>query len=293
MIRKLLSAAMLPNNVLRRLFVASTVLAISGCAALHTPAKRADAQAKAGHFQPVAALAGPVRAWLRQPLPVGTEAIVSNAELTVYIEGDGAEWRSKYRPPVDPTPDNPLTLRLALRDPDARVAYLGRPCQYLDRDALSQCPSRLWIRARFGEQALNMMSAAIDVLLQVASAQRVRLVGYSGGGAMAALLAARRSDVTCLVTVAAPLDTDAWTAAIKVSPLVESVNPLTQVARLAGIAQTHIAGAADQMVPVRTLRRFTTALPAPDVPVIDGFDHDCCWVLAWEKLRQRTCLATW
>lgn len=277
-------------HALRRWLGAGVVLVISGCAALQSPAERADTQAKAGHFQPVAALAGPVRAWLRASL--SADAPRSSPELTVYIEGDGAEWRGKYRPPSDPTPDNALTLRLALREPGTPVAYLGRPCQYLDHDTLSQCPPRLWIGARYGEQALDLMNAAIDVLLRVASAQRVRLVGYSGGGAMAALLAARRSDVTCLVTVAAPLDTDAWTTAIEVSPLAESVNPLSQVARIAGIAQTHIAGAADKMVPVRTLRRFTSALPAPDVSVIDGFDHDCCWVLNWEKLRQGTCLAT-
>ncbi len=278
-------------HALRRLLGVGVVLAISGCAALQSPAERADTQAQAGRFYPIAALAGPVRAWLRQPQTAGGEAPVSKSELTVYIEGDGAEWRSKYRPPSDPTPDNALTLRLALRDPDSQVAYLGRPCQYLDYDTLSQCPSRLWIGARYGEQAIDLMNAAIDVLLQVASAYRVRLVGYSGGGAMAALLAARRSDVTCLVTVAAPLDTDAWTTAIAVSPLAESMNPLSQVSRIAPIAQTHIAGAADEMVPVRTLRRFTSALPAPDLSVIDGFDHDCCWVLNWEKLRQGTCLA--
>lgn len=279
-------------HALRRWLGAGVVLAISGCAVLQSPAERADAQAKAGNFHSVAALAGPVRAWLRPFLPADGDASVSNPELTIYIEGDGAEWRGKYRPPSDPTPDNALSLRLALREPGAPVAYLGRPCQYLDHDTLSQCPPRLWMGARFGEQATDIMNAAIDVLLQVASARRVRLVGYSGGGAMAALLAARRSDVTCLVTVAAPLDTDAWTTAIAVSPLTESVNPLTQVSRIAPIAQTHIAGAADKMVPVRTLRRFTSALPAPDVSVIDGFDHDCCWVLNWEKLRQGTCLAT-
>ena len=281
-------------RALRRSLSTFVVLAISGCAALQSPAERADAQAKAGHFQPVAAVAGPVRAWLRQtrPLFAQTTPPVENATLTVYIEGDGAEWRGKFQPPADPTPDNPLTLRLALRDPDARVAYLGRPCQYLEHDALAQCPPHLWIRARFGAQAVDMMNAAIDVLARTASARRVRLVGYSGGGAMAALLAARRTDVACLVTVASPLDTDAWTAAIDVSPLAESLNPLELVPQLASIAQTHFSGAEDHVVPVRTLRRFTEAQPAARVEVIDAFDHDCCWVLAWEKLRQRTCLVT-
>ena len=272
--------------MLRQLLAACAVLTLGGCAAFYSPAQRVDVQAQAGQFQPVIAFAGtPVRGWFRRHAAAATAA-----PLTIYIEGDGAEWPSKFVPPRDPTPDNPLTLRLALRDPDARVAYLGRPCQYLDRDALEQCPAILWMHARYGEHAVTMMSAAIDLLLLNANAQRVRLVGYSGGGTMAALLAARRTDVSCLVTVASPLDTDAWTAAIAVSPLTASLNPLTYAPQLESLAQTHIAAGADTVVPSATLQRFIQALPQARVEVIDAFDHDCCWVHAWEKLRQRTCL---
>ncbi len=266
--------------------------ALSGCAALkspESPAERADAQAQARQFQPVAVLAGtPVRAWLRQPARAPVDA---DATLTVYIEGDGAEWRGKFEPPADPTPDNALSLRLALRDPATRVAYLGRPCQYLDADALAHCPSILWQRARYGEHAVTIMSAALDVLLLTANVRRLRLVGYSGGGAIAALLAAQRTDVSCLVTVAAPLDTETWAEAIEITPLADSLNPLALAPRLASLAQTHIAGAADDVVPARTLRRFAEALPDARVEVIEGYDHDCCWVHAWERLRLRTCLA--
>jgi hypothetical protein len=283
-----------PPGTLRRFTGLFAVLALSGCAAVNAPALRVDMQAKAGQFQPVAAFAElPVRGWLRQPAPAAAHptAAVSDAALTVYIEGDGAEWQGKYQPPADPTPENALTLRLALRDPDARVAYLGRPCQYLERDALGRCPPILWLNGRYGEHAVTMMSAAVDLLLLAARVQRVRLVGYSGGGVLAALLAARRADVTCLVTVASPLDTDAWTAAIDVSPLSASLNPLAQAPALKHIAQTHIAATDDPVVPVRTLSRFAEALPDARVEVIDAFDHDCCWVYAWERLRQRTCLA--
>ncbi|MCC6656833.1 MAG: alpha/beta hydrolase, partial [Rhodocyclaceae bacterium] len=52
--------------------------------------------------------------------------------LTIYIEGDGAPWPSPYHPPSDPTPRDPLALRLADRDTAPQLAYLGRPCQYQD-----------------------------------------------------------------------------------------------------------------------------------------------------------------
>ena len=275
---------------LQRLCAAIAALTLGGCAALYTPAQRVSTQARTGQLLPVASFEGtPVRAWLRQPRSV-TTADTAPTALTIYIEGDGAEWRGKYQPPVDPTPDNPLTLRLALRDPGASVAYLGRPCQYLDHEALAQCPSILWMQGRYGEPAVAMMSAAVDLLLLSTTAKQVRLVGYSGGGVMAALIAAQRADVSCLVTVASPLDTDAWTAEIDVSPLTASLNPLTLAPRLATLAQTHIAGADDTLVPTRALQRFTAALPEARQEVLPGFDHDCCWVLAWQQLRQRTCL---
>ena len=291
MLRALIIRLFAYRAALLRLCSTALTLLLTGCAVLQSPAERADLQARAGQFQPVTAMAGtPMRAWLRQVAPVA--ATEATAALTVYIEGDGAEWQSKYQSPADPTPGNPLTLRLALRDPDAQVAYLGRPCQYLDRDALAQCPSILWLSARYGEHAVTMMSAALDILLLSARVPRLRLVGYSGGGAMAALLAARRTDVDCVVTVASPLDTDAWVAAIDVTPLADSLNPLTHAPRLTAIAQTHIAGADDTVVPASTLRRFAETLPHVRMEVIDQFDHDCCWVNAWVRLRARTCLAT-
>lgn len=105
-------------------------------------------------------------------------------------------------------------------------------------------------------------------------------------------LARSRRALRRLLSTFVVLSTDAWTTAIEVSPLAESLNPLELVPQLASIAQTHFSGAEDQVVPVRTLRRFTEAQPAARVEVIDAFDHDCCWVHAWEQLRQRTCVAT-
>ena len=259
---------------------------LSGCAGLFlSPAERADAQARAGKFQPVSSVTGPIKAWLR----VAPDA-VADAPLTVYIEGDGAHWRGPYRPPADPTPDNALTLRLALRDPGARVAYVGRPCQYLNEEALAQCAPSLWIRARYGDTALSIVNAAIDDLKQATGAPRLQLVGFSGGGAIAMLIAARRADVACFVTLASPLDTAAWISALDLSPLTGSHNPLDYASRLRFAAQTHFAAADDEIVPPATLSEIKAALPYTHFEVMPAYDHDCCWVRAWEMLRARSCL---
>lgn len=60
--------------------------------------------------------------------------------LRVYIEGDGHAWQSRTRPSADPTPHNPVGLRLALADPSpAPLLYLARPCQYARGEVLRHC----------------------------------------------------------------------------------------------------------------------------------------------------------
>ncbi|MBI4190895.1 MAG: alpha/beta hydrolase [Betaproteobacteria bacterium] len=215
---------------------------------------------------------------------------VSTGRVTVYIESDGAPWRVPDEPPVDPTPLRPLVLRMAISDPSPAVAYLGRPCQYLGKEELLQCDPALWMGGRFRDEAVAAMSLAVDGLKRIYGAAEVNLVGYSGGGAMAALIAARRGDVSCLVTVAAPLDTRAWTDAIGVSPLSPSLNPADDADRLRRVPQTHFRGVRDKVVPAATTRRFLDRAPGATVIDKQGFDHRCCWDDEWKDLWRLSCL---
>lgn len=129
--------------------------------------------------------------------------------LTVYIEGDGFAWISGSQPSTDPTPCDPLALQLALAHPEGASVYLARPCQYTAAEA-SGCASRYWTEMRFAPEVIAATNQAIDQLKQKFSADQLVLVGYSGGGAVAALVAARRSDVVRLITVAGNLDQRAW-----------------------------------------------------------------------------------
>ena len=216
--------------------------------------------------------------------------------LTVFIESDGAAWPRPWLPPQDPTPGNPLALHLAVdhlarsAQPGEAVAYLGRPCQYLAPAQLADCPSAWWTRGRFGREQLALMAAQLDALKAAAPGATLRLVGYSGGGAVAVLLAAQRGDVACLVTLAAPLDTDAWTLAKNVSPLSESINPLSRAAALRGVPMTHFSGSDDKVVPPGVNQRFLTLAQTHEV-VKAGFDHDAQWRKAWPELVSQCCLA--
>ena len=242
--------------------------------------------AEAAGFVPVEVADGRLRAFAKRAV-----AEASARRVTVYIESDGAPWRFPDEPPVDPTPLTPMVLRMAIADPFSVVAYLGRPCQYLNAAELGKCDPELWMRGRFRDEAVAAMSSAVDRIKQSAGAADVNLVGYSGGGAMAALVAERRNDVSCLVTVAAPLDTRAWTDAIGVSSLNLSLNPADDADKLSHVRQTHFRGGRDKAVPATAARRFLDRAPHATVIDMENFDHRCCWEDAWKDLVRRSCLA--
>ena len=83
--------------------------------------------------------------------------------LRVYIEGDGHAWQSRTRPSADPTPHNPVGLRLALADPSpAPLLYLARPCQYARGEVLRHCATRYWTSARLSEEVISSLDAAVS-----------------------------------------------------------------------------------------------------------------------------------
>ena len=129
-----------------------------------------------------------------------------DGELTVYIEGDGLAWNAfGTAPSPDPTPRDPVALRLMAVDPAPNRLYLARPCQYLNTTALSRCSYLYWTSHRFAEEVVAAFAGVVDAQRRAVGASRVRLVGYSGGGALAALVAPRLSGAVELVTIAAPI----------------------------------------------------------------------------------------
>ncbi len=257
----------------------------AGCAVIQSPAERAAVIAAEARLLEVQLPASALKAYLRQPAAANTR------RLTIYLESDGAPWLAPDRPPADPTPIKPLVLRMAAADPSSPVAYLGRPCQYLDAVELAKCDPALWTRGRFSETAVAATNRAVSKLKERSGALRIALVGYSGGGALGALVAARRTDVECLVSVASPLDTAAWTRALGVSPLRESLNPADVASGLATVRQTHFTGAADRVVPPATIGRFIASQRATRIVNRAAFDHECCWADEWPQLRAQSCLA--
>ena len=190
-------------------------------------------------------------------------ALISTGDgpLTVYIEGDGRAWLGRHRVAPDPTPDKPVALWLAQGD-DGHRAWLARPCQYpAVSERQRQCQPRFWTSHRYGSEMLQTMDNAIEQLKALSGADRLELVGYSGGGALAILLAARRDDVTSVRTVAGNLDQQTFSRHHGVAPLRQSLNALEHAADTARIPQIHFSGNQDNVVPAAIIESFINALP--------------------------------
>ncbi|MBF0297027.1 MAG: alpha/beta hydrolase [Magnetococcales bacterium] len=210
------------------------------------------------------------------------------AELTVYIEGDGFAYETLYRASADPTPRTQLVLRLAALQQEGNVAYLARPCMYFEPDRpFPECRTPLWwTLGRFSEEVVAAMNLAIDDLKKRAVAEKLHLVGYSGGGAIAALIAARRTDVASLRTLAGNLDHEAFTSFHKVTPLEKSLNPVQVAPKLARLPQIHFVGTKDDIVPGLVVQSFVKAVgEGRCVRVVEeqGVTHHDGWGDFWAR----------
>ncbi len=235
---------------------------------------------------------GKERQFLAMPLLAGAFDLLAlqrvtgtSNTLTIYIEGDGAAWSTRYHPPRDPTPQKPVALALAAADPSPAVVYLGRPCQYLDERALANCSPIWWTTHRFSTEVLTAYEQALDTLKAQSSATKLRLVGYSGGGVIATLLAIRRRDVASLITVASPLALGEWTRLQGISALNNSLDPLIETGSLP--PATHWIGMGDELVPVSVVETFAQK-KGGTVRSVKGYDHDCCWTNAWKQLLKES-----
>ncbi|PKU25168.1 hypothetical protein [Telmatospirillum siberiense] len=208
--------------------------------------------------------------------------------LVVYLEGDGFAFVHPRQPSLDPTPTDPVALRLALAHPGrASVAWIARPCQYTLPAHGRNCATPMWTSRRYAPEVVEGMGLAIDTLKARAGAARIILVGYSGGGALAVLLVAGRHDVVQIVTVVADLDLGYWTERDGLSPLAGSLDPVDVAGSLGAMPQIHFTGEKDTAVGTDVVASYIKHLP-PGAPVqlreVSDFTHGCCWARDWPIL---------
>ena len=205
--------------------------------------------------------------------------------LTVMIEGDGLAWVSRTRPSSDPTPTHPVALSIAQALPN--TVYLARPCQYVWSEA---CSEFFWTEGRFHPLVIQSMQEAIEYLKNSYHAKRLRLMGYSGGGVIAGLLAARlpRGSVEEWVSIASPISWEPWVAYHRVSILRGSLSLEPDVPILLNMPQRHYVGTKDTIVPASVQEVWRTYMrnnPEARWYEVPGLKHGGNWAKVLSALQ--------
>jgi len=200
--------------------------------------------------------------------------------LVIFLDGDGRPWSADgQQPSADPTTQNPLALKLLART-HAPSIYISRPCYQQLKDP--GCSPEIWTGGRYSATVVDSIASAIGNTIYDAKQPELVLVGYSGGGALAVLVAERLPQVAAVVTIAADLDIDAWTRHHGYLPLTTSLNPAASDARHPWL-EIHLQGTRDTIVPMKTTEayfaRHTQALRWP----FQQYDHVCCWIDSWPE----------
>jgi hypothetical protein len=208
----------------------------------------------------------------------------SDTRLIVMIEGDGSPWiRGGTQIAADPTAGEPLMLRLAAQMPGSRI-YLGRPCYMLGAERDARCSTELWTADRYSERVVASMSVAIDGFVAAHGFNEIILLGYSGGGTLAVLMAPRIHVPVRVVTIGANLDIAAWTRVQGYLPLTGSLNPADEPALPRSIPELHLYGDRDTNAGRDVAARYLDRIDPASVRVIVGYDHVCCWVRDWARI---------
>ena len=220
----------------------------------------------------------PIVTWHRITPPVHS--------VRVYIEGDGFAWKSRTTPSDNPTPRNPTGLKLAAAEKQANVFYLARPCQFIGPPLPANCRANIWTQDRFSPAVIDAMNEALSQMVLRYPGVKLDLVGYSGGGNIAALLAARRSDVRSLRTVAGNLDVAYVNDIHHVTPMPAAENAIDRAPALRALPQIHYSGGADTTVPPAVARRFQQAVGGRCVQteLVNGMEHGSDWAAIWPGL---------
>jgi pimeloyl-ACP methyl ester carboxylesterase len=257
------------------LATAAMLLFASGCVSPASPLPQLATNA--GATQQLVAGAG-----FHHRLFMNAPAVATaTGPLLIFLEGDGRPWKQGGRvPAADPTGREPLAFHLFAATP-LPAWYITRPCYEGVHDA--PCDSSLWTSGRYSQAVVDSLAGALRTALAAGPPRELVLIGHSGGGVLATLLASRLPQVEGVISIAANLDVAAWARLHGYEPLTQSLDPARESA---GTAPTRIAltGGQDRNVPAEALQGYLATHPGTIVVKFAHFDHVCCWLRDWDTI---------
>ena len=199
--------------------------------------------------------------------------------LHIYLEGDGSPWLHRRQVAEDPTPRDPLMLKLMSMD-TAPALYLGRPC-YLGLADDPSCNPLLWTHRRYSAEVVDSMARALRNYLANQRYSRLVFAGHSGGGTLAVLMARQFPETVTVVSLAGNLDIDRWAAFHRFSMLEGSQNPAKLPPLPETVKEIHFVGENDENIRPEFVLPRKNSRSNVEVRIIENFDHRCCWEQLW------------
>ena len=266
------------KNFIWIIFLVSVLL--SGCSTTHDVASRVKHSqdiAKQNNFQ--------------QQLVKGGDFILTtyqrvtdrNQPFVFYIEGDG-HLADRGVNSDNPTPVNPMLLRLATIDKRPNVVYIARPCQYTPLEMNAKCVNDYWLDKRMNHEVVNSINNIINT---INNGQKFSLVGFSGGGGLTILIASQNSNVKDIITIAGNLDTEKFDKHHNYRGyLTKSLNPINYAKQISHIPQLHLSGADDKRVPTFITELYIKASSSNCVKykVFPNITHTKGWDTVWNNI---------
>lgn len=207
---------------------------------------------------------------------------VRGDHLRIYVEGDGGPWIRETRVSVDPTPSNPVLLRL-MHDATHPAVYLGRPC-YFGTATDRECDPRWWTFDRYGQVVVASMCQAANEAARQMGAQAVELIGYSGGAAIVVGMSTCTDRLVSVTTIAGNLDPKAWAEHHGYTPL-HDLSPLRLAAmRQSDVNETHWQCRDDLNIPPSITDGYFAARTSATRHIVDNCSHATGWQLYWPQI---------
>jgi hypothetical protein len=211
-------------------------------------------------------------------------SVQNSLVLHVYLGGDGTPWIDGKLIAWDPTPRNPVGLRLMALD-DLPSIYLGRPC-YHGKSITHPCSPSLWTSERYSAEVVDSMAVVLQEVIRQGEYQELVLIGFSGGGGLAMLLAERFPQTRQVVTLAGNLDIQAWVTLHHYDALTGSLNPRNINPLADKIQQYHLAGGRDTNIPPQMIKNAIQQQKNSQFILLEGFTHGCCWEKIWKSMLE-------
>jgi hypothetical protein len=210
-----------------------------------------------------------------------------NSPYIFYIDGDGFALWDAHTISDNPTPLNPIVIKLASLDSRPNVIYIARPCQYTDLELNQVCNNnKYWTDSRMSQEVIEVIASAIK---KIAKNNEISLIGFSGGGGIAVILGAKLEHIKNIITVAGNLDIIEFADFHKRPRIADSLNPIDFINKVKNIPQLHLAGGKDKVVPIVVTDNFVNAANSKCVKkmIIESATHGKGWDIVWNEILQK------